>query len=484
VGAAGSPRGIRVRTAYASQDEFVSHAHGDCDESSVFVPTAKKIGAGAECAFSIELADGTPMLRGLGVVQEAWPTNENPFRRPGVLVAFTQLTEQSQRSLQRLLEAQAAAGPARGRSRTSPLTRQQWGNPVAPPTAEMAAAQPLLEKPATAPPRKVTRELRSRAANEAEAEPPAAAFDAEAAPPASAFGAEAAPLAALDEKTTETTRYDAELRAPAPLGPGNLPPRGLPAGSPAMPGSGRGGSAPPVRGSSPPASVPLPGVPPLPAAPTDGSWPSQASPPPARASSPSLPAPAPAAFSPMPAPRSWNPMAWLRANPTAEPGAGPWWRSRRVAAVFAAGIVLGLVMGLLIRPSGTRRNAEVAAVASSPPLARCPAVAAPAPAASAVVATAAPSTAPHASAAKKLGTKPPAAHTKPRGASRPVAIATSTKPHASAAPSPAPPRPARASPPVARKAEGDRPGSKPAATHPKGHVRRSRKARCSSLLCI
>ena len=78
--------GRRLRTPFATQDEFVANFHRHCGDATIFAPTEKKIAAGAECAFSIELADGEPMLRGLGVAIEALPTTDNRFGRAGVVI--------------------------------------------------------------------------------------------------------------------------------------------------------------------------------------------------------------------------------------------------------------------------------------------------------------------------------------------------------------------------------------------------------------
>src|ERR1043165_6275739 len=96
VGSQARPRGLRVRFAYANVDEFVTTYAYYCEDDAVFAPTDKVIPAESEVAFSLELTDGTPMLRGMGVITDCWETDDNPFGRRGVFIAFSQLTTTSQ----------------------------------------------------------------------------------------------------------------------------------------------------------------------------------------------------------------------------------------------------------------------------------------------------------------------------------------------------------------------------------------------------
>lgn len=194
---AARPKGLRVRIECATLEEFVEAFHRDTDASSVFVPTAKVLPEGAECAFSLELPDGQPMLRGLGVVLNSWSTAANRFGRAGVHIGFTQLTTSSEAVLEELLEAREAA-PELGRKRSN--TQQLWGGVVSP-TMEIEAENGVLEDEVIGD----VRRTRERVALDAAADP-------------------AAPIAEL--RTTETTRYEGPLRAPAiPAPPLWEPPR-------------------------------------------------------------------------------------------------------------------------------------------------------------------------------------------------------------------------------------------------------------------
>ena len=78
------PRGIRVRTDYTTEADFIAAFHDLCEDTMIFAPTEKMKPVGADCAFSLELADGTPMVRGLGVIKNVWATADSPFARPGI----------------------------------------------------------------------------------------------------------------------------------------------------------------------------------------------------------------------------------------------------------------------------------------------------------------------------------------------------------------------------------------------------------------
>jgi len=300
------PKGIRLRTSFVSEAAFVSAFHALSDESSLFVPTDKLYPAGTSCYFSLELADESPMLRGLGIVIDSWSGADNAFKKPGIHVRITQLTAQSEPIFERLLAARPAAlrkdGP---RTRKAPMTQQHWGKVVAPPTTEMDTQFPDDEETAanadaesTVNARPITREMRSASLEAATLASP---------PRAKTPTNSAAPVAELDEKTTETQRYDTYLRLPAspalppPPSRPTPPPRVAPPSRlstvPGAPPELATGSTPPESSTSTPArgSAPaLPGIPPVPSRASD-----------AAATRAPLPAPNTAATrAPLPAPKS------------------------------------------------------------------------------------------------------------------------------------------------------------------------------------
>src|SRR4051812_2372200 len=92
-----SPRTInamvmRIVTRFTTVEDFVQSFARFCADGSCFIPSAHAKQVGVETAFSIRLADGTPMLRGMCVVRESWSTAENPYGRPGVELGIRKLT--------------------------------------------------------------------------------------------------------------------------------------------------------------------------------------------------------------------------------------------------------------------------------------------------------------------------------------------------------------------------------------------------------
>ena len=75
--AAGAKTGTKtkalcVATRCTTLDQFVTTYHRFCDDTSFFVATTTMRPVGLETAFSIQLADNTPVLRGLCTVLDAW----------------------------------------------------------------------------------------------------------------------------------------------------------------------------------------------------------------------------------------------------------------------------------------------------------------------------------------------------------------------------------------------------------------------------
>jgi hypothetical protein len=483
------PKGIRLRTLFKSEDEFVVAFQKLCDEQSVFVPTSKLYPTNTSCYFSLELADEAPMLRGLGTVIDAWSTNENPFKRAGMHVRVTQLTTQTEPIFERVLAARPAALRKNGpRTRNAPMTQQQWGSVVAPQTEQMdatdsteAEAEPFPSDPdaeETANARPVTRELRSPSI------PPPTTAPTRPKPVTNS----AAPIAEMDEKTTETLPYDSHLLLPAfnkKPAPRPTPPPAAETAEPKRP------TPAPIR------PTPAPGLPPISIPVTPPPLPA----PPAAAAAPA--APAPAAVEP--APSSSHAFGEMLDYPTRTATAGDfkeeesgvrrslwqrvrgkllvwrasfvawwrngewrdggwrksWWANRRTAGVLAVGILVGVLFTVLLRPSRSAEPPPVAAKAAvHEPVACTPAPAAEDASKVEVAAAAAPVTKPGAKpAAGKPTTTPtkvataapkPAAATKPAPAPAakpaapapkpPVAVAAATKPTPPATrPTPTPP---------------------------------------------
>jgi hypothetical protein len=93
---------IRVVTTCATEDDLVAAFARLTTDSSLFVPTKAMRTPGVETGFSIRLADGTPKLRGLCVVEGSYPDADNAFHRSGVLLGIRKLTPDSEPVFARL----------------------------------------------------------------------------------------------------------------------------------------------------------------------------------------------------------------------------------------------------------------------------------------------------------------------------------------------------------------------------------------------
>ena len=93
---------MRIVTKFSTTEEFVHSFSRFCTETSCFIPSAQAKNVGVETGFSIRLADGTPMLRGLCVVLESFADEDNPFKRRGVRLGIRKLTPESKELFYRL----------------------------------------------------------------------------------------------------------------------------------------------------------------------------------------------------------------------------------------------------------------------------------------------------------------------------------------------------------------------------------------------
>jgi hypothetical protein len=84
---------IRIVTRCTTRDQFIAMFRRFCNPTSCFIPSKDSRPIGMATAFSIRLADGTSMLRGEGVVVDAWTTAENPFKRPGIQLGIHRLDD-------------------------------------------------------------------------------------------------------------------------------------------------------------------------------------------------------------------------------------------------------------------------------------------------------------------------------------------------------------------------------------------------------
>lgn len=105
-------KALCVATRCATVEQFIATFHRFCDDSTFFVATLATRPVGLDTAFSIQLEDKTPVLRGLCSVVEAWATPANRFGRPGVRLAVKRLTNESILVFRQLQIARKAAEAA------------------------------------------------------------------------------------------------------------------------------------------------------------------------------------------------------------------------------------------------------------------------------------------------------------------------------------------------------------------------------------
>ena len=75
-------KGMCIATRCTSIEQFIQMFHRFVDEESFFVSTLNTRPPGLETSFSVQLMDGTPVLRGLCTVMQSWTDGNNPFKTP------------------------------------------------------------------------------------------------------------------------------------------------------------------------------------------------------------------------------------------------------------------------------------------------------------------------------------------------------------------------------------------------------------------
>lgn len=150
-GNAPAPLPLRVRLPFESEEAFIRRFGANVSPSGIFIPTRSLKPEGTHLRFELVLADGTRLLRGGVVVQDA--IEAAPGRRGGMELAFTELDAQSHAVLARILAARPAApGDAQGIG--VPSWRRAAGAPgspvhAPPPTPEqgVSTSSPEADEP-------------------------------------------------------------------------------------------------------------------------------------------------------------------------------------------------------------------------------------------------------------------------------------------------------------------------------------------------
>ncbi|MDQ3368256.1 MAG: hypothetical protein M3680_22760, partial [Myxococcota bacterium] len=146
-------KALCVATRCTSAEQFVASFHRFCDAESFFVATLNLRPVGLETPFSIQLADRTPVLRGLCVVLAAWTTPANEYKRPGIRLGIKRLTPDSEVVFAQLTALRESGGdPAPGSADVLSETPVPIAIPPLP-TAKTSATQLTrpLPRPAAAP---------------------------------------------------------------------------------------------------------------------------------------------------------------------------------------------------------------------------------------------------------------------------------------------------------------------------------------------
>jgi molecular chaperone DnaK len=99
---------LRIRFKSASLDEFIGRYGADVSPGGLFIRTKQPVEVGTSLQFDFSLADGSPLLSGMGTV--AWVRESDPARAnnvPGMGLRFDKLTAESQHTHQLILAEKA-----------------------------------------------------------------------------------------------------------------------------------------------------------------------------------------------------------------------------------------------------------------------------------------------------------------------------------------------------------------------------------------
>jgi uncharacterized protein (TIGR02266 family) len=139
---------IRMRLKFPSDAVFIEKYAPNISRAGIFIKTPDPKAVGTTVKFELQLADGTPVMRGLGVV--AWNRVADQEGKPaGMGVKFAKLDPGSRAILDRILEhkRRASNGAAHVSSRFSEAP---------PPPPPLSAAEPAPAAPVPAPVREPT----------------------------------------------------------------------------------------------------------------------------------------------------------------------------------------------------------------------------------------------------------------------------------------------------------------------------------------
>jgi len=145
----GNPIILRIKFKSASLDEFVARYGADVSAGGIFIRTKQPLAVGSLLQFDFSLADGSPLMTGLGTV--VWVREPDASRAgsvPGMGVRFDQLTPDSQQTHQQILALKVRRGG--DRLPAAPL-QSSAPAPAARPAARPATPPPIAARPAPVP---------------------------------------------------------------------------------------------------------------------------------------------------------------------------------------------------------------------------------------------------------------------------------------------------------------------------------------------
>ena len=217
----GTPITLRIKFKSVSLDDFVARYGADVSAGGIFIRTKQPLGVGSALHFDFSLADGSPLMTGLGTV--VWIREPEPSRAgsiPGMGVRFDQLAPESQQTHQQILAIKARRGDrptaAPPQSPAAAPAARFAARPATPPplAAGPAPAKPVAPPPSARGSSDTFDEFASGGKTEIADRPPSFYFDSLDKAHGAAAGArqaeDAAPKATLDDTNT-----DSQLAGPA-----------------------------------------------------------------------------------------------------------------------------------------------------------------------------------------------------------------------------------------------------------------------------
>jgi len=144
---------LRIKFKSASLEEFIGRYGVDVSPGGIFIRTKQPVDVGTTLQFDFSLADGSPLLCGLGTV--AWVRENDPSRAnnvPGMGLRFDKLTPESQHAHQTILAEKARKeGKPLGTPYPPTASVVPPSRPSPTPESNRATAEGAAVKPDTLP---------------------------------------------------------------------------------------------------------------------------------------------------------------------------------------------------------------------------------------------------------------------------------------------------------------------------------------------